>query len=104
MSDWRIYMVRCVDGTLYTGITTDIKRRLAQHNGVTKGGARYTRCRRPVELVWAEQCEDRSEASRREHAVKKLTRQEKLTLITLMAGVVQGHHDAEFINKPERRS
>lgn len=83
MSDWRIYMVLCADGTLYTGITTDIERRLAQHNGIKKGGARYTRCRRPVELVWAERCDDRSGASRREYQVKRLSRQEKLTLISL---------------------
>ena len=83
MSDWRIYMVLCADGTLYTGITTDLERRLAQHNGIQKGGARYTRCRRPVELVWAERCDDRSGASRREYQVKRLSRQEKLTLISL---------------------
>ena len=75
-------MVRCADGTLYTGITTDLERRLEQHNGIRAGGARYTRSRRPVKLMWYEQCTDRAAASRREYQIKRLTRRAKLALVT----------------------
>lgn len=76
-----VYMVRCADDTLYTGITTDLERRVAEHNDSQKG-AKYTRARRPVELVYHECFVQRSEASRREYHIKKrLTRAEKLELI-----------------------
>ena len=77
------YIVRCADGTLYTGITTDLKRRVAEHNaGTGKGkGARYTTRRRPVKLVWKERHKNRSSAQRREAQIKRLSRPEKLTLI-----------------------
>lgn len=71
MSGWFVYIMRCADGTLYTGITTDIARREQEHNS-EKNGARYTRSRRPVVLVYSEEVENRSEASKREHAIKKL--------------------------------
>lgn len=73
-------MLRCADGTLYTGITTDLPRRLAEHNGAGGVGARYTRSRRPVELVYAEASPSRAEASRREAAIKRLDRAAKLAL------------------------
>jgi len=79
-NNWWVYMLRCADGTLYTGVTTDPQRRLAQHNGERAGGARYTRCRRPVELVWQEPGHDRSSAHRREAALKRLPRTGKLAL------------------------
>lgn len=82
MADWFVYILRCADDTLYSGITTDPERRLRQHNGDISGGARYTRPRRPVELVWQEPQPDRSAASRREAALKKLTRSQKLQLIS----------------------
>ena len=72
-NSWFVYMLRCADGSLYTGIAVDVERRLAQHNGELAGGARYTRPRRPVEVVYREGCE--SEASQREAAIKKLSRQ-----------------------------
>lgn len=72
-------MVRCADGTLYTGYTTDVRRREAAHNAGK--GAKYTRSRLPVQLVWAEQCPDKSAALRREYALKQLSRREKLALI-----------------------
>jgi putative endonuclease len=75
---WTVYLVRCGDGTLYTGITTNPKRRLAQHNAGS--GAAYTRTRLPVILVYQEPMSDRSSALRREHAIKKLTRVEKEAL------------------------
>ncbi len=75
-----IYMLKCYDGTLYTGITTDVKRRVDEHNNSDKG-AKYTRVRRPVELVYAEESKDRSSASKREYEIKRLSREKKLELI-----------------------
>ena len=79
--DWHVYILRCGDGTLYTGVARDLKRRLRQHNGELVGGASYTRGRRPVELLWSERCESRSLAQQREAAIKGLSRPEKLRLI-----------------------
>lgn len=80
-SSWTVYILRCADGSLYTGIATDLERRLAQHNGELGGGARYTSGRRPVEVVYQEACESRSEASIREAEIKNLNRGQKLTLV-----------------------
>lgn len=77
---WFVYMLRCADGTLYTGITTDIDRRLAEHNGEGGLGARYTRSRRPVALAYSEPAASRAEASQREAAIKQLDRTRKLAL------------------------
>lgn len=77
-----IYILKCSDDTLYTGITTDVKRRVDEHNGSVKG-AKYTKLRRPVALVYSEESENRSSASKREYAIKKLTRKEKLELISV---------------------
>ncbi len=74
-------MLRCADGSLYTGVATDLERRVKQHNGELAGGARYTRGRRPVELVWSETCSGRAEAQQREAAVKALGRGDKLLLL-----------------------
>lgn len=76
-----VYIVECSDGTLYTGITTDLERRLMEHNHSNKG-AKYTRARRPVVLVHQERAENRSEASKREHSIKKMSRQEKRKLFS----------------------
>ena len=76
---WWVYLLRCGDGTLYTGITDNLPRRLAAHNAGK--GAKYTRSRRPVVLVYREQAADRSAALRRERAIKRLTRKQKLELI-----------------------
>lgn len=78
MSYW-VYILRCSDGTLYTGITGCLERRLAAHNSGT--GAKYTRGRGPVVLVYREACPDKSAALRREYDVKRLSRREKLALI-----------------------
>jgi len=78
--NWKVYMLRCADDSLYTGITTDLERRLKEHNDDNKKGARYTRARRPLSLVYHESCTDRSQASSREHQLKKMTRTEKLQL------------------------
>jgi putative endonuclease len=73
------YILRCADGTLYTGWTNDLEKRLAAHNSGT--GAKYTRPRRPVELVYYESFPTKEEAMRREVQIKRLTRKEKLALI-----------------------
>lgn len=76
-----VYMVKCADDTLYTGIATELERRIEEHNTSDKG-AKYTRVRRPVELVYSETYPDRSAASKREYEIKrKMTRAEKLALI-----------------------
>jgi len=75
-----LYILRCSDDTLYTGITTDIQRRLEEHNSSAKG-AKYTRSRRPVALIYTEEFEDRSSASKREYIIKRLSRAKKLALI-----------------------
>ena len=77
------YIVRCADGTLYTGITTDIGRRMDEHNGLDKNkkGAKYTRVRRPVELVYEKSFSNRSKATKEEIKIKQLTRQEKEKLL-----------------------
>jgi putative endonuclease len=77
---WHVYMVRCNDGTLYTGITNDLEKRIKAHNS-EKDGARYTRPRRPVSLVYSEQAGSKSEAASLEYRIKKLTRAEKKKLI-----------------------
>lgn len=81
MKDWFVYILRCSDNSLYTGITIDLDRRLLEHNGDNQKGARYTRARRPVKLVYQEHFDNRSLASQRESALKKLSRQQKLALI-----------------------
>jgi len=78
---WYVYVIRCSDNSLYTGITTDINRRVNEHNTSNKG-AKYTKTRRPVELKYYEEFTDRSTASKREYAIKKLTRKQKLNLIS----------------------
>lgn len=76
---WYVYMLRCGDGSLYTGSTTDVTRRLSQHQ--SGRGAKYTRSRLPVVLAYTEEAADRSSAFRREAAIKKLARGEKLKLL-----------------------
>ncbi len=99
---WHVYIVRCADGTLYTGVAIDVAKRVAQHNGPqsvgTRGaravravgnrGARYTRARRPVKLVYQERAANRSAACRREYRIKQLTRREKLALIAAGSRII----------------
>lgn len=76
-----VYIVKCADDTLYTGIATELERRILEHNESDKG-AKYTRVRRPVNLVYSEEYPDRSTASKREYEIKKkMNRAEKLALI-----------------------
>jgi len=75
-----IYILQCADNTLYTGITTNLNRRLKEHNN-SKLGAKYTKIRRPVKLVYSQQFTDRSEVSKEESRIKKLSRQQKINLL-----------------------
>ncbi len=77
---WFVYILRCSDGSLYTGVTTNLYRRVNEHNNSNKG-AKYTRTRQPVELVWSAECDSRSEAMKREASIKKLDRPKKLLLV-----------------------
>jgi len=80
INTWHVYFLRCNDNSLYTGITTDLERRLHQHNN-TKLGAKYTRARRPVKLVYSETAVDRSTASKREYQLRTLTKKQKEKLV-----------------------
>lgn len=77
--DWSVYMVRCQDGSLYTGCSNDVEKRVAHHNAGK--GAKYTAARRPVKLVFCEGLLSKEEAMRREYRMKQLPRKEKLTLL-----------------------
>lgn len=79
MNSWQVYILRCADDTLYTGMTNQLPVRLKAHNDAK--GAKYTRTRRPVVLVWATSCRTRSAALSLEYAIKQLTRREKQALI-----------------------
>ena len=78
---WFVYIIRCADGSLYTGITKDVKRRCQQHNAGT--ASRYTRSRLPVEVVYQQRRSSQSSALKREAAIEALTRKEKLAMIRL---------------------
>lgn len=85
VSRWYVYIVRCADDTLYTGITTAPARRVQEHNTDRLRGARYTATRRPVSLVYIEQAPSRTVAAQRELMIKKLNRKRKLALCTCLA-------------------
>ncbi|MBR3295671.1 MAG: GIY-YIG nuclease family protein [Clostridia bacterium] len=80
MDNWYVYIVRCSDDTLYTGITNDIDKRIEKHN--SGKGAKYTKYRAPVVLVYSEMCKDRAEASRREYRIKQMDRAHKEQLLS----------------------
>lgn len=79
MKRWVLYIVRCKDNSLYTGITIDLKKRIKLHN--QGKGAKYTRSRKPVRLLYSETCKNESNAKKREIKIKKLSRKNKLMLI-----------------------
>ncbi|MEP1469544.1 MAG: GIY-YIG nuclease family protein [Halieaceae bacterium] len=79
---WRVYVLRCADDSLYTGIARDLQRRLRQHNGELVGGPKYTRGRRPVTLAWSVVVDSHSDALQQEIAIKRLSRRAKLALIS----------------------
>ena len=78
---WNVYIVRCADGSLYTGIATDVARRVEEHNANNLLAARYTRTRRPVVLVYREAAATRSAAGKREYELKQMSREEKEVLM-----------------------
>lgn len=80
LKDWYVYIVRCADDSLYTGVTTDINRRLYEHNNTLKG-AKYTKSRRPVKVVYISSPVTRSEALKKEYAMKKKTKKMKETFL-----------------------
>ncbi len=87
MPAWYVYMVRCKDGSLYTGATNNLEKRVTAHN--TGRGARYTRSRRPVALVYSRRVKDRSRALSVEARLKQLTRAEKLALVKVAQKIVR---------------
>jgi putative endonuclease len=89
MMQWVVYMIRCNDETLYTGITSDLDRRIARHNAGTSG-AKYVRSRRPVTLVYSHPYSSRSQASQEEFRIKQLSRSQKLRLIPLSQSLGEG--------------
>ena len=82
-NNWIIYLLECGDKSLYCGITNNLERRLKQHRGETKGGAKYTRSHLPCRLVYKEESLSRSKAQQREAVIKKMTKEAKLALINL---------------------
>lgn len=81
MSTWFVYLIRCNDSSLYTGITTDIERRFQEHRGKDNKGAKYLKGKDPLELVWQRKAKDRSEASKLEYYIRSLTKDKKEQLI-----------------------
>ncbi|WP_455202900.1 GIY-YIG nuclease family protein [Kaarinaea lacus] len=90
MQNWYVYMVRCSDGSLYTGLATDVQRRIEEHNCSDRLAAKYTRTRRPVHLVYSERCNSRSQAAQREAQLKRLNRMQKQDLIAT-SGAICAH-------------
>lgn len=97
---YSVYIVRCSDGTFYTGIAKDVEKRLYEHNHGAKA-ARYTRARRPVTLVYREACSDKSSALVREHAIKRLNRPQKSALIEKYAIVLAHSNKGAAMSQAE---
>ena len=85
---WYVYLLECADSTFYTGITTNPKRRLDEHNHDDKKAAKYTRARRPVSMVYFEPCESRSDAGSREYEIRKLPKAKKQLLADSMSNYI----------------
>lgn len=83
MSSWSLYIIRCRDGELYTGVTTDVNRRFVEHQGGGPRAAKYLKGKAPLQLVYQELVGSRSEALKREIQIKKLSRQQKLALLSV---------------------
>ena len=80
---WSVYVLRCADNSLYTGVALDVNKRLDEHNGITKNGAKYTHARRPVKLVYQEPADSRSDACKREYVIRNLKKSQKEKLIKI---------------------
>ena len=96
MSDWYLYLIRCRDSTLYTGISTDVDRRLAQHQGQGSAGSRYLKGRGPLRLVFQEKLGSKSLALKLERRVKRMSKARKEELIKV------GRYAAQIMNRPKR--
>lgn len=83
ISQWSVYVLRCADNSLYTGVALDVNKRLDEHNGITKNGAKYTHARRPVKLVYQEPANSRSDACKREYVIRNLKKSQKEKLIKI---------------------
>ncbi len=94
--DWFVYIVECADATLYAGVTTDAQARVAKHNDGS--GAKYTRTRRPVELVYVEPASDRGAALAREHEIKRMSSAEKRSLVASASSRVKA-----LVTPPSKR-
>ncbi len=92
--DWYLYIVKCADESLYTGITKDLERRIKEHNNNNLLGSKYTKYRRPVKLIYSETFGNRSEASKRESEIKSWAREEKLKLISGVKNAINGKLNA----------
>jgi putative endonuclease len=101
LKSWFIYIIRCADDSLYTGVTTDLERRINEHNA-GKTAARYTRARRPVSLVYQESAPDRTTACRREYQIKQLSRLEKQRLLVSFHS--SDHHGTNHHNSDRQSS
>lgn len=97
MDNWFVYIIRCANNTLYTGITTDLDRRLLEHQGKSGKGAKYLKGRGPLTMVWKTTVKNRSMASRLEHQIKQLSKEHKELLIQGNFSVLSTAHQA-FIN------
>jgi putative endonuclease len=95
VAKWVVYLLRCADGTLYCGVTNDLEKRVRAHS---RGGVKYTRGRLPVEVALTEPARDRSDAQRKEAALKRLPRAQKLARIA--RGVVSARHDSKRNRSP----
>ncbi len=81
IKQWFVYILRCADNSLYTGVALDVNKRLDEHNGIDKNGAKYTHGRRPVTLVYQESSNSRSDACKREYAIRRLNKSQKEQLL-----------------------
>ncbi|RDH83895.1 MAG: endonuclease [endosymbiont of Galathealinum brachiosum] len=87
---WYVYLLHCADDSYYTGITTDPKRRLHEHNEDNNKAAKYTRARRPLKMVYFDLCDSRSDAASREYEIRKLSRKKKVDLAHSMRNELDG--------------
>ncbi|MRI31842.1 endonuclease [Endozoicomonas sp. OPT23] len=97
---WLVYIIKACDNTLYTGITTNLRRRWRQHSGEIKGGARFFNGRKPSSLVFVETFSDRSSASVREAEIKKLSRQQKDILLLSRRNQVSDYSEVNLQSEP----
>ncbi|MDZ7924726.1 MAG: GIY-YIG nuclease family protein [Marinagarivorans sp.] len=96
LQHWHVYMLRCSDNSLYTGVTLNVGKRLIEHNTCNKKGAKYTRCRRPVVLAYIDSHLSKSQAYQREYQLKQLAKSHKEALV-MQNSVTQGLHLAQAL-------